>query len=501
MQYTLHSMYLMTQLNGCNLRWMGVLSLLWISIGMGVAAPLTNCRIDGFERVVRCGQLQRPLNPDQPQGRQITLHFVVLPAKDKNKLPDPLFLLAGGPGQSAINTASWAKALFEKLGRRRDLVFVDQRGTGQSAPLDCPESSDVLDELDPARAVQQVRSCQKKLEKLPYGDLRYFTTFIAMQDLEAVRVALAYPEINVVGVSYGTRAALEYARQFPAAVRRMVLDGVVPPDHGTSDDDVQLALNAVLADCAVDVRCHQAYPHLQRDWTSLLASFPQKTRLTHPRLLTTIPTTITRDAFLGMVISVLYSPVSSAGLPYVLERAAQGEFTPLLALSGTGNLANPGRIFYGMHFSVWCSEEYDRSSVSTSTVMGNAFAGVRQRSYDKICPDWPRGRVPAEFYTIPKATKPVLLLSGGIDPVTPPWHAAHVAHALGAKARHLMLAHSGHGMLTQTCVADIVRRFINADTDPLAQNVDASCLKPIPRPSVWIAPQAASSQVSVGVAP
>ena len=193
--------------------------------------------------------------------------------------------------------------------------------------------------------------------------------------------------------------------------------------------------------------------------------------------------------------------MSSAGLPYVLERAAQGEFTPLLALSGTGNLANPGRIFYGMHFSVWCSEEYDRSSVSTSTVMGNAFAGVRQRSYDKICPDWPRGRVPAEFYTIPKATKPVLLLSGGIDPVTPPWHAAHVAHALGAKARHLMLAHSGHGMLTQTCVADIVRRFINADTDPLAQNVDASCLKPIPRPSVWIAPQAASSQVSVGVAP
>ena len=145
-----------------------------------------------------------------------------------------------------------------------------------------------------------------------------------------------------------------------------------------------------------------------------------------------------------------------------------------------------------MHLSVWCSEEYDRLGDGDK----NDFANVRNRSYSQLCPAWPRGRVPAAFYTVAPATRPVLLLSGGIDPVTPPQHAEHVARLLGAKARHLMLAHSGHGMLTQTCVSDIVNRFVSAVTDPLAQQADAGCLKPIPRPSVWIAPVASASALS-----
>jgi len=457
---------------------------------------LKSCRVDGFAQQVQCGEIQRPLNPDEPDGKKISVHFIVLTARDKNKAPDPIFLLAGGPGQSAISVASWIQAVFEKLQRRHDLVFVDQRGTGLSAPLNCAENNNLQGIGDDDFSAREMLKCKTQLQQLPYGDLRFYTTTIAMQDLDAVRAALNYPSIDLIGVSYGTRAALEYQRLFPTHVRRSIIDGVVQPDQMISDADLQTALNNLFADCHEDKRCQNAFPTLRQDWKNLLAGLPQSTVLTHPRLGTQTKATVTRNDVLGWVSQVIYSPVNSAALPQSIEQADKGNFNPLLALSGAGSLPDPGRVAMGMHFSVVCSEEFGRAAQGQAVKpdlesdSDNDFGGMHKREYQKVCQQWPRGTVPDGFYTVPVSATPVLLLSGGIDPVTPPWHAEKVAKQLGSMARHIILAHAGHGTLQQSCLTDVATKFINAKTDHEAVNVDASCVTQIPRPSVWIAPVA-----------
>ena len=199
-------------------------------------AALTECRVEGIANSVQCGWLDRPLDPTRAQGPQVRIHYVVVPAMARQKLADPVFLLAGGPGQSAIQLAPSVLPLLSRLNNRRDLVFVDQRGTGRSAPLECEAAKrePLSDASDPERQVRSLARCREALAKLPYvggaDGLRHFTTTIAMADLDAVRRALGAERINLIGASYGTRAALEYQRLFPDAVWRSVLDGVAPPD-------------------------------------------------------------------------------------------------------------------------------------------------------------------------------------------------------------------------------------------------------------------------------
>jgi len=248
------------------------------------AQPLTECRVAGLRHSVQCGVLQRALDPARPDGPKIDIHYVVAPAMARRKLPDPVFLLAGGPGQSAITLAPSMLALFARLNNRRDIVFVDQRGTGKSAPLECadPQRESLAEQADPDRPFKRLMECRAALLKLPYikapGDLGYFTTTLAMQDLDAVRQAIGAERINLVGASYGTRAALEYARQFPQAVRRSVIDGVAPPDMvlpASFSTDGQAAFDKLLADCEREPACSKAFPTLRADWSALLADLPR----------------------------------------------------------------------------------------------------------------------------------------------------------------------------------------------------------------------------------
>ncbi|HEY4067399.1 MAG TPA: alpha/beta fold hydrolase, partial [Burkholderiaceae bacterium] len=252
--------------------------------GAANAQALSDCRVAGIRNSVQCGVLQRALDPARPDGPKIDLHYVVVPAMARRKLPDPVFLLAGGPGQSAIGVAPQAMALFSRLNNRRDIVLVDQRGTGQSAPLQCddPERERLADQADPQRQFDLLMQCKAALLKLPYlkaeSDLGFFTTTLAMQDLDAVRAALGAETIDLVGISYGTRAGLEYLRQFPTRVRRLVLDAVAPPDMvlpASFSTDSQAALDALLRACDQEPVCHATYPRLRSDWAALLASLPR----------------------------------------------------------------------------------------------------------------------------------------------------------------------------------------------------------------------------------
>jgi len=458
------------------------------------AQALTECRVAGLRNSVQCGVVQRALDPARPEGPKIDVHYVVVPAMARRKLPDPVFLLAGGPGQSAIGVAPQTLALFNRLNNRRDIVFVDQRGTGKSAPLACADTrhETLAEQADPERQFRQIQLCQAELLKRPYiqaaSDLGFFTTSIAMQDLDAVRQQLGATQINLVGVSYGTRAALDYMRQFPQAVRRSVLDAVAPPDMvlpASFSTDGQAALDAMLAACDKEPACAKVYPNLRADWGALLKSLPKPVTAAHP--LSGVPErfTLTREMVLGAARGALYAPAAAAALPAAITEAAAGRVEALAGLGSVLSSRKGVQLAMGMHFSVVCAEDAPRLDQATD-LPGADFGVEGAALYRRVCAEWPRGEVPAAFYRVPTSLIPTLLLSGGLDPATPPRHGERIAKALGLAARHVVVPNAGHGVMGIGCMRDVVYRFIDAADAQAAAAVDAGCVTGIPRPGAFM---------------
>lgn len=473
-----------------------LLALLGGAFGnLAPALTLTPCWLKGVPHEARCGSLQRPLDPVHPQGAQINVHVAVLPALARNKQPDAVYFFAGGPGQSAIDLAGPASQLLARLTTRRDIVLIDQRGTGLSAPLRCsdvPGPQPLAEQADLQQQVRNLRNCQRGLSRLPHGDLRFYTTTLAVADADVIRAALGHERINLVGGSYGTRVALEYLRQFPRQVRRVVLDGVAPPDMvlpASFSGDNQRALEAVLQGCEQDAACARRHPRLRQRWQDLLAQPGREVVALHPASGLEERFRLDRAGVVQFVRGPLYVPALASALPHVIEEAADGRFTPLvgLAASAQGTSRN---LFLGMHFSVVCAEDYPRLAgppQPTGADFGDAFADV----YRLVCEGWPRGEVPAGFYAVPVAPVPVLLLSGGLDPVTPPRHGERVAQALGARARHVVVPHAGHGIMGLACLRDAAARFVIEADEGKALAIDMSCADKLPRPPAYAAPAAA----------
>lgn len=465
---------------------------------LAVPAPaatleLRPCWLRGHAHEARCGVLQRPLDPTQPRGRQIEIHVAVVPALAQRAAPDPVFFFAGGPGQSAIELAGPLARRFARLVNRHDLVFVDQRGTGRSAPLRCPEDDDAAAWQplpDEHERVTRLAACREALQRLPHGDLRQFTTPIAVADIDAVRDALGAARIDAIGFSYGTRAVLEYQRQFPLRLRRAVLDGVAPPDlllPRSAATDNQAALDALFDACAADAACARRHPALRSHWQSLLAALPRELRLTQPLSGQPQVLTMTRELLLGMVRVPLYSPALAAALPQAIDDAAAGNWQPLAGLSAA--LGARGGSASGMHFSVVCAEDQARIEASPDTAKeAGDFGDSFEAAYAEVCAHWPRGHVPVAYYSVTPARAPVLLLSGGADPVTPPRHAARAAQALGPLARHVVVPQAGHGVLALACLRDAATRFITEADDSAALALDFGCAAAVPRPPAFAAP-------------
>ena len=461
-------------------------------------ATLTPCRISGVETEALCGSVKRPLDPAAPAGTSIDVHYAVLPALARNKHPDPVFFFAGGPGQSAIEVAGSVARLLARVSNRRDIVLVDQRGTGRSAPLRCPSlapTTPMRDSADSTHQEQRLAECREALRKLPHGDLRHYTTTVAMADIDAVRKALGAERINLVGASYGTRAALEYMRQSPAQLRRVVIDGVAPPDMALPTAfsvDNQAALEAALRACEADRACRARYPQLRVSWAAMLAALPREVVLKHPVTGASETVRITRDMVLGMVRQPLYVPALAAALPMAVGEAALGRFDALMAL-GMSLATGRHTPAAGMHMSVVCAEDLPRVPLHADA-LGADFGDGFSSFYQRVCADWPRGAVPAAFYTVAPATIATLVLSGGADPATPARHGERVARALGAKARHVVVPHAGHGVMGIGCMRDVLFRFIDAASDEAALAVDAGCATSIPRPPVFLLPQAGGTR-------
>jgi pimeloyl-ACP methyl ester carboxylesterase len=475
----------------------------WPAAGVAQTA-LADCHVAGIRNGVLCGRVQRPLDPEHPGGGTITIEYVVVPAMARRKIADPVFMLAGGPGQGAVAIAAPTMPLFARLNNRRDIVFVDQRGTGGSAPLLCKDedTESLAEQSQPDRQFRLALQCKADLLKLPYirseSDLGFFTTSIAVQDLDAVRRQLGAERIDLVGGSYGTRVALEYLRQYPKAVRRTVLDGVAPPDMvlpASYSIDNQAAFDSLAAACAAAPECARTHPGLPARFAALLQSLPKAASGMQPLTGRDEKFILTRDMVLAAVRGALYSPALASALPEAIDAAARGDLRGLLGLDATLFAKKSARLATGMHLSVVCAEDVPRLPLA-SDKPGADFGNASARMYQKLCSIWPRGAVPAAFYGIPVSASPALVLSGGIDPVTPPRHGERVARALGPMARHVVVANAGHGVMAIGCMRDVVFRFIDATTDGDAEAVDAGCAARVPRPPAFESIRAVATAAS-----
>jgi pimeloyl-ACP methyl ester carboxylesterase len=462
---------------------------------LGAPLVLQPCRLDGLATEALCGVLPRPLDPSRPDAGRFDLHVAVVPAVARHKRPDPVVFLVGGPGQSAIELAGPLSAKLARLLNRRDLVLVDQRGTGSSRPLMCDgdrgdgAGRPLVEVLDSQRRVAELAVCRERLSA-QVGDLRLFTTPLAAADLDAVRQALGVSQWNVVGASYGTRLALELLRQSPGSIRRAVLDGVVPPDMAlprAATVDQQAALDALWSACEAEAACRGRHPDLRVKWRALLDRLPRPVEVPHPRtgVVETVP--MTREGLLGLIRPALYSPLLASALPAAVSAASQGHWAPLFGLGSALGGGRGASIASGLHFAVVCSEDETVPSPGPDGPR-NDFSGSLDRLYSQVCSDWPRAPLPAGFRDVPPAKSPVLALSGGIDPVTPPRHAERVVGALGPMARHVVVPQAAHGTLAIACLRDAVFRFIDAPTPAQALQVDAGCAGGLPRPAAFAPP-------------
>jgi pimeloyl-ACP methyl ester carboxylesterase len=446
------------------------------------AIALADCRLQGLEVAARCGTLQVWEDRAARSGRRITLHVAVVPARLRSQEPDPVLVLAGGPGQGAISLAAQVMPLFTKLNDSRDVVFLDQRGTGKSNPLNCNDDTQPLQALfEDALPERLVTRCLAELD----ADPRQYVTTVAMEDLEEVRAALRYPKLNLWGGSYGTRAALEYLRRHPDRVRTMVLDGVAPstmklPLSFATDGDA--ALKRLFEACEVEALCKKIYPDLRVMIQSLraqLARKPSRATIMDPRTGDRADIQVNENVLLSGLFRPLYVAELASLLPLGVASAANGDFNPLLAqnLELADDIAE--NLSVGMHLSVICAEDVPRIQPADLAAAGQSFFGrALVDDFLRACATWPRGKVPDDYYTPVRSDVPALILSGGIDPATPPRHGEEVARTL-PNAKHVVAPQLGHGVSLHGCAPRLVESFIRAGS---AADIDGKCLQRLPRP-------------------
>ncbi len=447
-------------------------------------AQLTSCPIKGVPGDVLCGTLQVPENRDQPGGRTIALNVVVVRALSSTRASEALFTFAGGPGQGEAADAEDNAEDFATIRLNRDLVMVDQRGTGKSNPLNC--SFGRLDDLVQAFLAgnlprEKVAECRRQLEQK--ADLRYYTTPIAADDIDEVRRWLGYEKINLYGGSYGSRAALVYLDRYPEHVRTATLRAVFPLSLKNplySPRDAQQSLERLFADCAREGACGSAYPRLKEEFDVVLARLAQKpveATVTDPRTKALVSVRITRDAFAGGVRRLLYSPSTQRMVPLLISRAFAGDFKPFEPM--LAQTAGIERVLsMGMFLSVSCVEDVARirdGEIARET-KGTFVGDVMVRSLKSACELWPLGVLPPYYHAPVRSKVPVLLLSGALDPMTPSYHGDQVARYL-SNSRHIVMEGVAHNPFPDCAIAMMTTLVAEASVG----NLDTSCLAKIKR--------------------
>lgn len=446
------------------------------------AAPrldLLPCQVRTVQEPLLCGTLAVPENRARPYGRKVTLNVVVAPAISVKSLP-PLYWLEGGPGLPASGSvAFWAtEGLLHR--RDRDVVLVDQRGTGGSGALNC--EANFASPFEPVLGADSGRRCRYAVP--PGVEASQYTTAAAVADLEAVREALRHDKIDLAGISYGTRLAQEYLRAHPDRVRAMAFLGTVSPLDklpASFAPAAQAVLGRLAQQCRADAACRRAVPDLDRDIASLKSKFAGgPVRIAGPD---GKAVTLEAGPFWEAVRAQLAATASQRRLPWRLHEAAQGRFAPLLEAMKVP----PDTAGNGLLLAVSCPEDtLNLSESELAPLRDTVFGDYRARQQIAACGEWP-GSAIEWTRRIVTSDVPALFLAGDMDAVTPVSAARDVAAGL-VNGRVVVIPSLGHvpeGLSHMDCLDQLIYDFFHAGT---AATLDVSCVATMQPPPFQAGP-------------
>ena len=445
------------------------------------ALKLSDCRLPELDEPARCGVLEVPENPDRPQGRRIALQIGLLPATGGRALPDPIVVLMGGPGEDAISAAGYFARQFASLRTDRDLLLIDQRGTGLSSALRC----DLFDEADATRSLRdfipadRVERCAR--EHAARADLTQYGTARVVEDFERIRRALGYQQFNLYAGSYGTRTAQVYVREHPGSVRTVYMGSIVPIDVVMPlpmPRAAQIAMDATFEACAAQPDCHAAFPRLREEFRDVIARLdrdPPRVSVTGR----TEPAVLDRGRVGEWLRARLYRPASATELPWLIHQAHQGNFDSI----ARGIIADAPQIdtaySFGVLLSITCNEDvvFVRESDVARESEGTFLRDYRLRQQQAACNKWPGAPVAAEFKRAVRSPVPALFVSGDSDGGSPLWFTGHAAPGFSNRAEVVMRG-QGHTEWND-CVGRIYERFVRSGE---ARGLDVDC-PAAPRPA------------------
>jgi pimeloyl-ACP methyl ester carboxylesterase len=468
---------------------------LFLLAGAGAAADrpaaprltLAACNDPELPKGARCGTYPVFENRAAKTGRKISLRVVVLPALGPDRRPDAVVSFAGGPGESSVGEAGFLNQDLARLRQHRDFLFVDARGTGGSSPLACPELRDVQGFLDGFVPAGKVRACGERLRKV--ADLSQYTNDNAVDDVDEVRAALGYPQVNIMGGSYGTRSVLVYLRRHPDRVRTAILDGVVPTYDRAPlffARSTQKALDGLVAECVGDAACARAFPHLQEEIAAVLAAAerqPIRVRLTDAKTGKPYEVRLARAGVAQTLRYMLYSPSSAAELPLRVHLAARGDWKPL-AETGSSFARDLSALDNAFFFGVTCAEDvpFIREEEIPAAVAGTFLGDFRIRRQQEACAGWPAAKIPASFLAPVTSDVPALVIAGERDPATPPSDGKEAARTL-RHSKYVLIPDAGHGLngfKGQECINGL---YVKTIEDGSVDRLDTSCVARMERPA------------------
>jgi pimeloyl-ACP methyl ester carboxylesterase len=429
-----------------------------------------------------CGTYEVWENRATRTGRKIGLKVVVLPALSKASKPDPVFFFGGGPGEAIADDAGYAAGLEGR--EDRDLVFINQRGTGEPSKLACDlggKADDLQSYLGETFPVEAVRRCREELSQR--ADLTLYGTDAAMDDIDEVRAWLGYTKINLSGGSYGTRAVQTYIRRHGETVRAAILEGVVPMEETLPISHAangQRSLDLLLSWCEKDPSCQAKFPQAREEVAAVLdrlAQNPVETEVKMPGSEKPVRVRLSRGVVADGIRWMLYTTNTGALLPLLVHLAAEGDFAPLGQAAVASRVGVIRALAMGMFFSVTCSEDVafiDPGTVAQRT-SGSFLGDYRVRQQMAACALWPHFTPAPETKKSFRSDVPILLVAGERDPVTPPAF-ADAARRFYTRSLLLVVPYGSHGGENK-CVEAIQRGFIQRGG---FDGLDTACVEKSP---------------------
>jgi len=435
----------------------------------------------------QCTRMSVPEDYAHPEGRKIQLAIAWLPARN-DAAPDPVFMLAGGPGQSALESYPGIAPAFDETLKKRNVILVDQRGTGASNPLACEDKRGDKSSVEQQAADNSTVAVRRFTENCrdslaARADLRFYTTSEAIRDLDAVRAAIGAAQIDMVGISYGTRVAQHYARRYPTHTRAVVLDSVAPNELILGNDfarNLDDALAMTFKQCGKTPQCAERMGDPRANLAALLAQLkaaPVPVSYRDPMTGEDKQENLTRGHLALVARMYAYLPMLAGSLPLTLAEAKKGHYEPLMAQAKIVSGSLGETMTAGMQLSVICSEDGDGLKADPAyadSVLGNELIDTLRTQ----CAVWPHGQRPADFHEPLKSDLPILVLEGEFDPVTPPRYGEQVVRNL-SHGRLLILRGQGHNVIPIGCMPKLMARFLDTAD---AKALDTHCLDNLPNP-------------------